>query len=202
MEQQIWPRLGAVGGILFVALLFGGDSIPLGEHGQGVVEVAGLLLFLPFLGYLWSVLRRAEGENGWISATALGAGVVDLSIKLGSGAPSIAARNLEEGPLHDALHAMNSASFILTMLPLGVLVGAATVVILKTRVLPAWIGWLGVVTAPALLVNGTFFEAEFGPAFPLFALWTVLTSAVLTLRAGREEAKTAGAKPARPEPAS
>lgn len=185
MEQQIWPRLGAVGGILFVALLFGGDSIPLGEHGHGVVEVAGLLLFLPFLGYLWSVLRRAEGENGWLSATALGAGLVDLSMKLGSGAPDIVARSTEEGPLQDALYAMNSASFILTMLPQGVLVGAATVVILKTRVLPRPLGWLGVVTAPALLVNGTFFEAEFGPAFLLFALWTVLISAVLTWRAGR-----------------
>jgi hypothetical protein len=190
MKGRIWPRLGAVSGILFVALLFGGDSIPVGEDARTIVEVAGLLFLLPFVGYLFGVLRRAEGEGGWLSATALGGGMLALAIKLGSAAPIIAARNLEEGPLREALYAMNNAAFILILLPLGVMVGAVAIVALKTRVLPAWLGWMSAVVSPALLVNGTFFEAEFGPAFLLFALWLLLTSSVLTWRAGGASSKS------------
>ena len=200
MQERIWPRLGAVSGLLYVVLLFGGPSIPLGEEALAVVEIAGLLLFIPFLGYLFSVLRRAEGEGGWLSVTAFGAGLLALTIKLGSAAPSFAARDLEEGPLHTALHTMNGVAFVLSMLPLGVLVAATAIVVLKTRVLPMWLGWISAVTAPVLLVNGTFFEAEFVPAFLLFALWIALTSAVLTLRASRATTKAASSESARPEP--
>lgn len=191
MQERIWPRLGAISGLLYVVLLFGGTSIPVGEDAQAVVEMTGLLLFIPFLGYLFSVLRQAEGEGGWLSATAFGAGLLALTIKLGSAAPSYAARDLEEGPLHTALHTMNSVAFVLSMLPLGVLVAATAILVLKTRVLPMWLGWISAVTAPVLLVNGTFLEAEFVPAFLLFALWMILTSAVLTLRSGRVGAQVA-----------
>lgn len=191
MQEQIWPRIGAISGLLYVMLLFGGPSIPVGEEVRVVVEMAGLLLFMPFLGYLYSVLRRAEGEGGWLSATAFGAGLLALTIKLGNAAPSFAARDLEEGPLHTALYTINSVAFVLSMLPLGVLVAAVAILALKTRVLPLWLGLMSAVTAPVLLVNGTFFEAEFVPAFLLFALWMVLTSVVLTLRAGRDDVQAA-----------
>ena len=59
---------------------------------------------------------------------------------------------------------------------------AVAVVTLTTGVLPRWLGWLAAVTAPLLLVNGMFLDAEFGPAFLLFLLWTLLASVVLTVR--------------------
>ncbi len=199
MQGWIWPRLGAISGLLYVVLLFGAPSVPGGEDALAVVEMAGLLFFIPFLGYLFSVLRRAEGEGGWLSITAFGGGLLALNIKMGSAAPSFVARDLEEGPLHTALRAMNGVDFVLSMLPLGVMVAAVAILTLETRVLPMWLGWISAVTAPVLLVNGTFFEAEFVPAFLLFALWTVLTSVVLTLRAGRATAKVASSESARPE---
>lgn len=88
------------------------------------------------------------------------------------------------------------------MFPFAVLAAAVAVVALKTRVLPAWIGWTGAVTAPTLLGDAMFFFADYILAFVLFMLWVILLSAVLTLRAGRERRKTAGAEPARPAPAS
>jgi hypothetical protein len=200
MQERIWPRLGAASGILYVVLLLGAPSIPLGEEALAVVELAGLLFFIPFLGYLFGVLRRAEGEGGWLSPTAFGAGLLALTIKLGNAAPSFAARDLEEGPLHTALHTMNSVAFVLSMLPLGVLVAAVAILALRTHVLPVWLGWTSAATASVLLVNGTYFEAEFVPAFLLFALWMVLTSAVLTVRAGRATAEAHGTQSARPEP--
>lgn len=198
MQGQIWPRLGAVSGLLYVVLLFGFTSI--GSDAQYVitVELIVMLLFLPFLGYLYSVLHRAEGEGGWLSATAFGAGLVDLTIKLGSLAPGFASRTEGLNPqLHQALEKMNSVAFIVTMLPLGVMLGAVAIVALKTRVLPLWLGLLAAITAPACLVNGMFLDAEFGPAFLLVLLWIALASVVLTLRGRASVAPTATPEAAR-----
>lgn len=179
----MWPVLGAASGMLFVALIVGGQTAPISEDALIVVELVGLILLVPFAGYLSALLRQAEGENGWLAATAFGAGLVALAVKVASAAPYIAARNLESGTeLENALTAMNNASFILMLLPLGVMVGAASAIVIKTKVLPAWWGWVGVVTASALVANSTAVDAEFGPAFLLFLLWTAMSSAIMTRR--------------------
>jgi hypothetical protein len=190
MSKSMWPRLGAASGILFVVLLMGGSSVPGGESVRLAAEFFGLILFIPFLGYLFGVLRRAEGGEGWLSATAFGAGLVAFAVKLESGASFIAARGIGSSTqIKETLIAMNDASFMITLAPLGVMVAAASAVIIKTGVLPVWLGWAGVLTAGALIINSTFLGAEFRPAFLLFLLWTVLASAILTRRAGaaREE---------------
>ncbi len=202
MQARIWPRLGAVSGVLYVVLLMGSTST--GSDAQVVIalELIAMLLFLPFLGYLYSVLRRAGGEDAWLSATAFGAGLVDLTIKLGSIAPGFASRTEGLDPqLHQALEKMNSVAFIVTMLPLGVMMAAVAIVILKTRVQPHRLGLLAAITAPACLVNGMFLDAEFGPAFLLFLLWVTLASIVLILHAGRATVEAAASsKAAWPEP--
>ena len=199
MQGRIWPRLGAFSGVLFVVLLMGSTSTGSDAQIVIVLELIAILLFLPFLGYLYSVLRQAEGEGAWLAPAAFGAGLVDLTIKLGSIAPGFAARTDGLDPqLHEALEKMNSVAFIVTMLPLGVMMAAVAIVILKTRVLPLWLGLLAAITALACLVNGMFLDAEFGPAFLLFLLWVTIASIVLTLRVGRATAKAAaGSKAAR-----
>ena len=183
MSTTIMPRLAASFGALYVFLLFGGSAS--GIDALMPLELAALVLFVPFVAYLYSVLRTAEGDGGWLAPTVLGAGLLDTAIKLSSAAPSLASRDLREGSQLDlVLHDMNNASFILTMYPLAVLTGASAIVILATRVLPRWLGWGGAVTAAALAANGWFLEAEFAPAFLLFLLWTVTTSFVLVRRAG------------------
>jgi hypothetical protein len=140
MDRAMWPRLGAASGMLFVILLLGGESIP---FNNGVVEFVGLILFIPFVGYLFSVLRRAEGGDGWLSATALGAGMISSAMKLASGGEFVAARGVQGiggTRIEDVLVAMNDGSFMAHMAPLGVMVGAASAVIIKTRVLPVWLG--------------------------------------------------------------
>ena len=202
MQGRIWPRLGALSGVFYVVLLMASTSTGSDAQVVIVVELIAILLFLPFLGYLYGVLRRAEGEGAWLAPTAFGAGLVDLTIKLGSIAPGFASRTEGLDPqLHQALEKMNSVAFIVTMLPLGVMMAAVATVALKTRVLPLWLGLMAAITAPACLVNGTFLDAEFGPAFLLFLLWVMLASIVLTLRAGRGTVEAAaGSKAARPVP--
>lgn len=183
MQERILPRLGAASGALFVVLLFapaasGSDSIMV-----VALELIGLLLFIPFLGYLWSLLREAEGPGGWLATTALGAGLVGITLKLASIAPGWAARDFgDETAIHKALERMNEVAFVAQMLPDGVMLATIAILVLKRRALPSWLGWLAAVTAPLLLVNGMFLDAEFGPAFLLFLLWTLLASVVLTVR--------------------
>jgi hypothetical protein len=183
MSERILPRLGAASGALFVVLLFGPSSIGSASTIVIVLELLGLLLFIPFLGYLCSILREAEGPRGWLATTAFGAGLVDVTIKLGSLAPGKAADNFgDTTAIHQALEKMNNIAFITTMLPLSVLMAAVAVITLTSGGLPRALGWLAAVTAPALLVNGMFLDADFGPAFLLFLLWTLLASVVLTIR--------------------
>ncbi len=57
MQGRIWPRLGAISGLLYVVLLFGPSSIGSDAPIIVVLELIGMLFFLPFLGYLHSILR-------------------------------------------------------------------------------------------------------------------------------------------------
>lgn len=183
MYERILPRIGAACGALSVVLPFGLSSTGSDSTIVLVGELIGLLLFIPFLGYLCSLLRDAEGPGGWLATTAFGAGLIYIAIKLGSIAPGNAADRFGDATAtHQALDVMNSTAFIATMLPLSVFMAAVATVIVKTRVMPRWLGWLAAVTAPLLLVNGMFLDAEFGPAFLLFLLWTLLASVVLAVR--------------------
>ena len=96
---------------------------------------------------------------------------------------------------------MNSVAFMVTMLPIGVMLAAVAIVILKTRILPLWLGLLAAITSPACVINGMFLDAQFGPAFLLFLLWVTIASIVMTLGVGRTDAKATSPASARPEPA-
>lgn len=197
MDTQIWPRLGALSGILFVVLIMAGTSMGVEGIG-GALAMVGFVLFIPFIGYLWSVLRRAEGEAGWLSATAFGAGLAGVTIKLGSIATEVPAAKVGlDAGVARALQEIANASFILTMLPLSALAAAVAIVTLKTRVLPTWIGWMSAAIAPVLLVNGMMLGNDIALGFMLFMLWTVLLSAVLTLRGEASVASTAIPEPVR-----
>jgi hypothetical protein len=183
MQERILPRLGAVSGVLFVVLLFGPATSGSDSMIIVALELLGLLFFIPFLGYLWTLLRDAEGPGGWISATALGAGLVGVTMKLASIGPGWAARDFADtSAIHKAFDRMNEVAFIAQMLPDGVMLAAIAVLTLKRGALPSWLGWLAAVAAPLLVVNGMFLDADFGPAFLLFLLWTLLASVVLTVR--------------------
>jgi hypothetical protein len=177
----VLDRVGAAGGAAFVVLIFaGGDS---DAPAVIAMELLALVLLIPFLTCLWRVLQLAEGPDGWLATCALAAGLVDVTIKIGSIAPGKAAQRLEEGStLEQALSDMNNIAFILTLLPLGVMMAAVALVTLRHGGLPRPLGWLAAVAAPLLLVNGMFLDSEFGPAFLLFMLWVLLTSVVLTIR--------------------
>jgi hypothetical protein len=183
VTTQIGSRLGAASGIAYVVGLMAASSSASDNTAGLALELVPMLLFFPFLAYLWSVLREAEGAGGWLSGTVLGAGVSAITIKLASAGPAVVARHDGLSPaLHDALQEVNDVSFIVSMLPLGVCMGAVAAIVLRTHVLPAWLGWMAAVSAPLLIANGLALTSQEGPAFLFFLLWTLLCGIVLLRR--------------------
>jgi hypothetical protein len=78
--------------------------------------------------------------------------------------------------------------------PVVAFTGASALVILRTKALPGWLGWLGIVVAVLSLSRGTAFFVESGPfssagmlesvAIMAFLLWLLLMSIILVRRVG------------------
>jgi hypothetical protein len=218
MSNYSWQRLGAASGIVYVVALLGPDLIRGGPSEEPALTTAeaiahscastaaarptdavipilttlGYLFFLLFLGSLWSALRRAEGDGGWLSATAFGAGLASFAIKFSGGASVIAAlRNACTGidpQLWKTLHDLDAASYFIHFLPLAVLLAASAVLAIWFGALPRWLGWMSAIVAVAVLVDGmagTIYTRDIGLSFLLFMLWTLITSIVLMRRAGQ-----------------
>jgi hypothetical protein len=117
MSNNLWQRLGAASGIVYVVVILAPDLIPRDQSEEltmtaaeaiaqscaittaaqltdaiyPITHILGYLFFLFFLGSLWSALRRTEGGDGWLSAAAFGGGLVSLAIRLSSATVSLAA---------------------------------------------------------------------------------------------------------------
>jgi len=179
MDTRQWERLAAATGIVFVILQAAtgplmGDSPDFdagaGEIREYLVDDGGTILlattlnalsaffFIWFLGSLRSVLRVAEGGAGRLSATAFGAGLVTIALAVGASVPITAfawedtAAVAEDGLLRVAWN-LNFLAFT----PLGAtgaaFILAVTVLIFRTRLFPAWVGWFGLLSGVVQLVG-------------------------------------------------
>jgi hypothetical protein len=193
MNKPALPRLAATCGVIFAV----GLTIANGSGNQpfwGVRAIAGiaaLTLILPFFGYLCSLLREAEGEDGWLANTALAAGVVFLVLKLGSGAPELAVRTAHvpaDSQLATSIDGIANAATLLSLYPLAVFCAATAIVAFRTRILPRWLSAGAAITATALAINGGFLSSDSVPAMLLFVLWTLLASVLLLRRSWRRSA--------------
>lgn len=182
MSEQTTSRLGAASGIAYVLGILSLNSV---ESASSVVlgaEVLALLLFVPFVAYLCSQLRGNSSE--WLVATALSAAIVAIAVKLAGVLPAILVEQGELPPaIAGALTRFGDVSFMVSMMPLGVFLAAAAAVIVRSRVLPAALGWSAAGIAPLLVANAFDLGADFGPAFMLFLLWTLIAATVLLRRA-------------------
>src|SRR5262249_3230 len=87
------------------------------------LEFLGFILLLVFIAYLWGVLRRAEGEGGWLSGLAFAGGLMSVILKVGSFAPMYPILTHSGQPFNPelarALAEMNIAAFVLQQPALG-----------------------------------------------------------------------------------
>jgi hypothetical protein len=157
------------------------------------LALAGLV-FLPFLGSLRSVLRRSEGGTGRLSAVAFGAGIVFTallfvknSIDLGI-AMAVEWQDLAVDPeAWQLLDGVFSGLLMQEGIALGVLIGATSVVSLRTGVFPRWLGWSGVVVA----ILSVFSVLLFGLPLILDLVWVLAVSALILRSAGPERVASA-----------
>src|SRR5436190_52957 len=186
MTRPMLLRLGAACGIVFPIATFlavgnGNDFAP----WRAVAATWALVFALPFLAYLYSLLRAAEGEGGWLSTVALVAGVSGVLLKLTSHAPELAIHRdgIQKGTeLYKALENSAGAATVMSLYPLAVCCAAVAAIALREHVLPRWLGIFAAVTAVALAVNAAFLFTSFVPALLLFLLWTLVTGIVLLRR--------------------
>ena len=162
-----------------------------GDSGNRTQEIAaffmiaiGALFFVWFLTNLRERLRGVESESHGLSTLAFGSGLVSITLLLGAACvgigPAIAAEDSDVFQLDPDLARFTSSTSYLflvssTMIAAG-LIAATSVLAIRTGVLPAWLGWIGLVVAAAALVAFAW--------FPIFAYlaWILVTSIVLVLR--------------------
>ena len=214
MSNSTWKRIGAAGGIGFVVLQLtsqsliqiGGAEPAFNAPAQEILEffmnrnsglfalggylsILSIIAFLWFLGSLWSTLRSAEGDPAWLSTVALGSGLLVAAVipSSGMGWP-LAVFRIDEGldPQLARLHFdVGNFAFANLWVTLASFLLATGLVTIRSRALPLWIGWLGVVVAILLLVARAFWAFPsvivFLP-YTVFWIWLISTSIVLIRR--------------------
>ena len=108
------------------------------EHGAP--RLGALVMFL---GYLYRVLQRAEGPDGWLAPVAFGSGLIMVCIKLGSVAPLTAGwyrRDDLTVITATTLSDLGGALFVVSGWATGLLVASAAGSALVSGVLPRWLG--------------------------------------------------------------
>jgi hypothetical protein len=217
-RRDIWtPLAGFAAAVTFVAGIVLASDTPddkatdakvlsfYANHGHRVRFIIGAYLLVFFALFLiWFAaglrqrLRGAEGPGGRLTDVALGGGVLSA---VGVSAGGVALASVSAGqsfggtPFHTADVARYFDSFgfgmilIVGMFGAIALIDAVSIVIMRTGVLPGWLGWLGFICGLLLLFSVAF--------LPLIALpvWLIAASIVLW---GREspEAEAADAAPA------
>jgi hypothetical protein len=174
-------------------------------HVVQLIFAAALFFFIWFIGALRSCLGAAEGDAGRLATTAYGGGLIaatGLIVSLAFSATA-ALHPADNGP--ELTHALtDSAAMVLAVATPAVLVFFVgnSLSILRTGYLPAWLGWLGLVTAVfvALGLGNVFtdhgvFASDgvlgFLIGFLLFLIWFLAASIVLWRTLG--EAQTPAA---------
>ncbi len=173
LDPRTAVRLGGISGILFVVLVIPSflsppDS-PIATSGtqdvidyftdrqDSILTLNGLLLifaaffFLWFLGMLHGVLQDAEGEGYGFSPVLLAGGLLFIALVLAGAAveivyPATLARfeNFQQDAQLGFLSlALSGWMYRFTFVGMAALIAATSVVVLRSGVLPRWLGWAG-----------------------------------------------------------
>jgi hypothetical protein len=148
----------------------------------GVAFAFGIVFFIWFLGSLRAALYEAEGGVGRLSSIAYGSGMLAAICLLLQVAPTVQGAVDEDDLSADAaqsLQSMGEAFFFgaeLTLLAMFVAVG---LLILRSRVLPVWLGWVSLAIALLLAI----IPIGWAGVVWAFPLWVLVTSFLLYLRA-------------------
>jgi hypothetical protein len=137
--------------------------------------IAGLFWIL-FLSGLLSVLRTAEGRTSRLSTAAFAGGILWLAMAWTAAPVDVGlATRLERGTdpsLYIALQDVAHWFVVYGFIGIAVLAGATFLLARRTRILPAWLAWISLVTALTSLA----FDLASPVGFLMFAVWMLAVS--------------------------
>jgi hypothetical protein len=203
MNWTRWERFSPLAGIVAVALWVLGTIIAestdysdkntpeeilavLQQDGNtiiagGIIFGFGVVFFIWFLGSLRAALYSAEGGIGRLTSIAYGSGMLAALCLLFQITPIVQGAFNDDDLSADTAQSLNEmgesffggAEFTLLAMFL-----AAGLLLVRTRVLGAWLGWVSLAIALLLAI------IPIGWAGVVFAfpLWTIVTSVLLYLR--------------------
>jgi len=212
MKEAIWSRVGPATGVLFFALLMVGAAIhgypdirPSDSHLANwlanvdvnqfragyYIECIGIVLFIPFVAWLYGRLRQGARDSSWpaITMLAAGAGWVAFTLPLMGGWAGLAeqARKGLDVRVAQTVVSTNQASYDLTGIVLGLTILAAGVAIVRGGALSQWVGWAAIVIG-VIDVATLPFGIDASPAGLLGYLWVFALAIYCIFRPGRETA--------------
>ena len=159
------------------------DSIMIGAYLSGLAAVF-LVLFANYLRTLFQGTRAAATILVGAAILAVAAAIdATLLFAMAETADDIEPESVQ------TLQALWDNDFVPFMVGMGTFLVSLGASILRTAVLPKWLGWVTVVLAVLALSPVGFF------AFPLAGLLVLALSVWLTLRARRADRPPAGAVP-------
>ena len=143
------------------------------------LELFGFVLMIVFISYLATRFRDA----GWLAMAALAGGLIEVAIKLGSGAPVFAAYVLRDEISTETARVlidMNGAAFVISWLPLGLFVACAARAGMIVGVLGRTLGWggvaVGLITVILTAATGVHVLSAIFVPMLLCILWTLIVS--------------------------
>ena len=156
------------------------DRIDIGWLVSGL----GVFFFLWFLSSLRRMVRRHEGEDGFLTALTTIGGVVYGSLALVALGLNAGVRTMSDDTYHHQvfpglIHAANDASYVIHATGgagASAMIIAASLAAMRAGVVRSWVGWLGVVAGILALVSIFFFpQAAIG-------LWILVVSGLMFFR--------------------
>lgn len=123
----------------------------------GVLQILAAISLLGFAACVAAFVRRAAGEGSALSGLALGGGALAAAFFLLSGLLSWALSRPVTVELLALVRALHDLTFLAGgpahVSLLGLFVGAGSIAASKTKVLPRWIDWVGIVAAVLSLLS-------------------------------------------------
>lgn len=173
-----------------IVAFFASRDITLFSLGS-YLTVLTLIPFLWFLGGLWEILRKAEGESGWLSVVALASGLLSAMPYTDSGGWFLAVYRINEGldpQLARTLFDQGNLTFANSWVASGSLVLAVGMIALRSTHFPRWLGWGSLLLAPALFAARAAWTTTIA-FIPIICFWLwIIAIGVIMLRQSRRSA--------------